>query len=78
MPLTTELIDEIKILALYNASTSQEGIKVHASAEPSAIAATTRLFEKGLISQNDGGYLTDSGIEVSEHTQAVVRILNSN
>lgn len=76
MPLTTELIDELKILTLYNETTSQEGIKVHASAEPSAISATKRLFEKGLISQDDGGYLTDSGIEASEHAHAVLTILN--
>lgn len=76
MTLTTELIEEIKILTLFNLASSQEGIKVHASAEPTAISATKRLFEKGLISQNDGGYLTDLGIEAAEHTQAILTILN--
>ncbi len=75
MPLPTELIEEIKILTLYNAPSNQEGIKVHASAEPSAISATKRLFEKSLISQDDGGYLTDLGIEATEHIQAVLTIL---
>ncbi|MEZ5481095.1 MAG: TIGR02647 family protein [Porticoccaceae bacterium] len=36
-------------------STTQQGIKVHSDASESVIAATARLFEKGLLSQADGG-----------------------
>lgn len=76
MPLTEELIDELNILTLYNLDSLQEGIKVHGSAKPEAIDATQRLFSKGLISQADGGYLTDLGVEAAEHAQAVLRILS--
>ena len=77
MSYTPELIDEIKLLILYNLATSQEGIKVHKTAEPAAIAAARRLHEKGLITQADGGYLTNLGIEATGHARALLTILAS-
>ena len=77
MALTTDQVEEIKILTHFHMSSLQEGIKVHESAGDGAVAATQRLFEKKLISQFDGGYLTDLGIEAAEHAQAVITILNS-
>ena len=77
MALTAELIEEINILTHYNLTSIQEGIKVHGSAKPEVIAATERLFEKGLVSQADGGYLTDLGIEAAEHAMALLTILTS-
>lgn len=77
MALTAELVEEINILKHYNLASLQEGIKVHGSAEPQVIGAVKRLFDKGLVSQEDGGYLTDLGIEVAEHTQAALTILTS-
>jgi uncharacterized protein (TIGR02647 family) len=76
MALTAELIEEIKILTHYNLASIQEGIKVHGSANSDIIAATERLFNKGLVSQSDGGYLTDLGIEAAEHAQAVLTIFS--
>ena len=76
MSLTADLIEEIKILTHYNLASIREGIKVHGSANPDAVMATKRLFDKGLISQDDGGYLTDLGIEAAEHAQSVLRILD--
>ena len=67
----------MKILTLFNLTSTQEGIKVHGSAGEDAVSATKRLFDKGLISQNDGGYLTDLGIEAAEHAQKLLIILNS-
>ncbi len=75
MALTAELVEEIKILTHYNLSSMQEGIKVHGSTNPEAATAAKRLFDKGLISRDDGGYLTDLGIEAAEHAQSVLRIL---
>ena len=75
MPYTPEIIDELRILAKFNLDTSQEGIKVHSSAESNVIAATQRLFSKGLITQEDGGYLTSLGRTASEHAQDLLRIL---
>ena len=75
MPYTPEIIDELKILARFNLDTSQEGIKVHSSADQDIISAALRLFNKGLITQEDGGYLTSLGRTASEHAQDLLRIL---
>ncbi len=77
MVLTDSLIEEFKILVQYSLSSTQEGIKVHGSAKSEVISATQSLFEKGLVSQSDGGYLTDLGVEAAEHAQAVLTILTS-
>ncbi len=75
MPCTQEMIEEINILMFYNLETNQEGIKVHSSAKPVSIEATERLFDKGIVSQADGGYLTNLGITAAEHAQGLVQIL---
>lgn len=75
MPYTEHMIDELKVLTHYNLDTMQEGIKVHSSAEASVVAATKRLYEKGLITQSDGGYLTSLGRTAAEHAQDLLRIL---
>lgn len=77
MSFTPELVEEIKMLSLYNLSSTLEGIKVHKTAEPTAIAAAQRLHEKGLITQADGGYLTSLGIDATEHAQALLTILET-
>ncbi|MBL4781278.1 MAG: TIGR02647 family protein [Porticoccaceae bacterium] len=77
MPYNTQIGDEINILARYNLKTTQEGVKVHSSAEPRAIAAAQRLFDKGLITQSDGGYLTALGRKAAEHAQGLLLIIKS-
>jgi uncharacterized protein (TIGR02647 family) len=77
MPYSPEIIEELNILARYNLDTTQEGIKVHGSAAPNVIAATQRLFDKDLISQHDGGYLTNLGREAAEHAQNLLSILKT-
>lgn len=75
MPYTQPIVEELNILVRYNLSTTQEGIKVHKTATPETIAATHRLFEKGLVTQEDGGYLTNLGLETAKQAQAVLDIL---
>ena len=72
-----ELVEEINILIQYNLNTSQEGIKVHSEADPSLVAATIRLFEKGFITRSDGGYLTSLGREAAEHAQSLYEVLTN-
>ncbi|MDD5320051.1 MAG: TIGR02647 family protein [Methylococcales bacterium] len=76
MPFTPDIVDELNILVRFNLNTTLEGIKVHKTAAPAIIAATLRLHEKGLISQKDGGYLTNLGREAAEQAQAVLDLLN--
>lgn len=75
MPYTPEVVQELSLLSRFNLDTAQEGIKVHSTAAPEAIAAAERLFKKGLITQHDGGYLTNLGRTASEHAQDLLRIL---
>ncbi|AHL36599.1 DNA-binding protein [Pseudomonas brassicacearum] len=76
MSLTPELVAELEILALFNLDSSQEGLKIHQTAAPSAIAAAKRLYEKDLITLSDGGYLTSLGRDAAEHVQSLLTILN--
>ena len=77
MQYSEEMIEEIKILTLFNLDTSQEGIKVHSTASEEAIAAAERLYDKGLVTQPDGGYLTILGRTAAEHAQDLLLILQS-
>lgn len=75
MPFNVEITEELNILARYTLETTQEGLKIHSTAEPNVIAAAQRLFDKGLISQPDGGYLTDLGRKATEHAKDLLSIV---
>ena len=78
MSYTTEILDEINVLNLFDLSNHQEGIKVHkTTADKSAIEAAQRLFDKGLTTQDDGGYLTTLGLDAAEHAQTLLTILTT-
>ncbi|MDK9703749.1 MAG: TIGR02647 family protein [Sulfuritalea sp.] len=78
MPYTPDLVHELNTLVRFNLETSQQGIKVHKTADPEVIAAVRRLHEKGLLTLVDGGYLTGLGRDAAEHAQAVLTILTSS
>jgi len=61
-----ETIAELELLARFDLGSLQSGIKIHHEAPATVIAAAERLFDKGMISQQDGGYLTDRGLEAAE------------
>ena len=75
MPYNTELVEEINLLTRFDLDTSQAGIKVHSTADADVVEATQRLFNKGLVSQVDGGYLTPLGRTAAEHAQDLLQIL---
>ena len=75
MPFNQELTAELNLLTQFNLKNEQDGIKVHNNAADEFIAAAERLHEKGLITQVDGGYLTDLGRKAAEHSQALTTIL---
>lgn len=76
MPFTSDHLAEINLLTNFHGPSSQAGIKVHSQeAAPGTIAAAQRLYHKGLITQQDGGYLTSLGREAVEHTQKLLTIL---
>ncbi len=75
MNFSREQVAEIDILVHYNLETTQQGIKVHSSAGEEHVEAVRRLYEKGLVTQIDGGYLTDLGRSAAEHAQALILML---
>jgi uncharacterized protein (TIGR02647 family) len=77
MKFDTNLLQEINVLKMFDLSSSQLGIKVHHDAEPESVKATQRLFDKGLVTQNDGGYLTGLGRDAAEHTSNLLTILTT-
>jgi uncharacterized protein (TIGR02647 family) len=77
MPYTPELVDELRMLSRYNLANIDAGLKAHHTADAAMIAAMRRLHAKGLVTQEDGGYLTDLGREAAEHAQAALTILTS-
>ena len=79
MTISNELISEMRVLAMYDLSTTQQGIKVHQhDAEQDIISATERLFNKGLVSQIDGGYLTGLGRDAALHVHDLLTILTTS
>ena len=72
MPFSADHLAELNLLAQFESTSSQEGIKVHAHS-----AAPENLFARGLISQKDGGYLTPLGAEAVDLTQKLQSILSS-
>ncbi|MFJ4344753.1 TIGR02647 family protein [Pseudomonas sp. NPDC089401] len=77
MSFTPELIAELEVLALFNLDSSQEGIKIHANASPTLIAAAKRLHDKQLTDQPDGGYLTSLGHDAVESVQLLLNVLKA-
>jgi len=70
------LFEEMKLLSKFPTSSQLEGIKIHNEANPKVITAAKSLFDKGLISLPDGGYLTDSGFETVDHLNRVLVTLS--
>jgi len=78
MAYTPDNLAELDVLMLFNPSTRLEGIKIHKTAKPSVISAASRLFERGLITNNDGGYLTELGSQAADHAQSLFTMLNAH
>jgi uncharacterized protein (TIGR02647 family) len=76
MQFNQDNLDELNILLHYKVTTTLEGIKVHKTAAPATIEATKRLYRKGLITLEDGGYLTALGHETAEHAHALLGLIN--
>lgn len=77
MRLDDALIAEVRLLTQFPLDSHQEGLKVHSNAASEVIAACERLHQKGLISQVDGGYLTEVGRQAAEHVQVLTSILTT-
>ncbi|MFB9133780.1 TIGR02647 family protein [Vibrio olivae] len=76
MKFTAEHLSELNLLLQFDLRSSATGIKVHSDADSDIQQAVTRLFNKGLCTAPDGGYLTDEGIVIAEHTDKILHVLS--
>ncbi|MCJ8315357.1 MAG: TIGR02647 family protein [Pseudomonadales bacterium] len=77
MKFSTDLIDELSLLSQFSLSSTLEGLKIHADASNKVIGAAKRLFDKGLVTQADGGYLTELGKDAAQHLLSLNSILTT-
>lgn len=75
MHYSKEHLAELDILIQYSLDSTQQGLKIHSSASDENIDAIERLFDKGLVTATDGGYLTELGRKAAEHAQALILML---
>lgn len=78
MKFSQQHLDELNLLIQFDISSAATGIKVHNDASEQAQSAVKRLFDKGLCTLPDGGYLTDEGIEIAEKADSILRVLATN
>jgi len=74
---TPGTMEELNLLLQFDSASLDRGIKVHSNARREVIAACKALFERGLVNQPDGGYLTDAGVEALAHAQSLAGLLNA-
>lgn len=77
MKFSEESMAELNLLLQFDISSAATGIKVHNDASEEMQAAVKRLYDKGLCTLPDGGYLTDEGIEMAEHADKILRVLSA-
>lgn len=69
MSFNTDMIEELNLILKFPNKSLMQGLKVHKEADEAVIAAAKRLYDKGIVQQPDGGYLTDLGHDLVEHAQ---------
>ena len=75
MHIDPELIDELALLRRFSMG-GPVAMDVHDNPDPAIVAAAERMHEKGLITEPDGGDLTDSGREAIEHLEKLFNLLD--
>ena len=78
MIFTSDMVAELNLLLKFPNKSLMQGLKIHNDAEPAAIAAAKRLFDKGIVTLPDGGYLTDLGHDLFEHALILKMALTCN
>jgi len=77
MPYSNEIQDEINMLMRFSQSSDHQGLKVRQDAAEEMVTAAQSLFNKGLTTQMDGGYLTPLGHEAADQAHALLNILSA-
>ena len=71
MAFNQQLTEELNLILKFPHQSQMQGLKIHHDAAPEVIEAAQRLYEKGIITQPDGGYLTDLGHDLAEHATVI-------
>ena len=71
MPFNTELTAELNLILKFPSTSLMQGLKIHHDASPDVIAAAKRLFDKGIVTQADGGYLSNLGYDLADHAKII-------
>jgi len=69
MAFDPKMIEELNLILKFPSKSLMQGLKIHKDADSSIIEAAQRLYDKGIVQQPDGGYLTDLGHDLAEHVQ---------
>jgi uncharacterized protein (TIGR02647 family) len=77
MPFTKELTDELNLILKFPDKSLMQGLKIHHDADPALVSAAQRLFDKGIVDQHDGGYLTNLGHDLAEHALVIQTALTA-
>lgn len=71
MTFSSDMVAELNLLLKFPNKSLMQGLKIHNDAEPEVIDAAKRLFEKGIVTLPDGGYLTELGHDLFEHSLVI-------
>tara|TARA_R110002096_G_scaffold370918_2_gene564392 strand:- start:46 stop:291 length:246 start_codon:yes stop_codon:yes gene_type:complete len=74
MRLDSDIIEELGLLKRFSMG-GPLAMDLSDSPDEDIVAAAERMFEKGLITQADGGELTDAGREAIEHMDRLFNLL---
>lgn len=78
MQFNHDMYEELNLLLKFPTDSLMHGLKIHHDADPDVISAAQRLYDKGIIDQVDGGYLTDLGQDLINHAQMLHSALSAD
>ncbi|GGW82603.1 TIGR02647 family protein [Alteromonas halophila] len=66
-----DLTEELNLILRFPRDSLMQGLKIHHDASQTIVDAAARLHAKGVITQPDGGYLTDLGHDIADHARRI-------
>ena len=68
-------IQDLALLARYDLTNLELGIKLHQDSDPELRESALRLYQKGVITAADGGFLTPFGVSLLEYLDHLLNAL---
>ena len=68
-------IQDLALLARYDLTNLELGIKLHQDSDPELRESALRLYQKGVITEADGGFLTPFGVSLLEYLDHLLNAL---